>query len=193
MNIEKAQLINRNTLDESAYLESLITEAERKHLLTNPDIESVQDGLLQLLAHNLERLYGNYSDSVSEDRAKNMMDSIVYTIGVGLKAIASPDDAVIYLKQKGVDTIYMQGLKRIGEMIAAIKEMLAILQAALPENPNPEYLRTVTRTLPAILNKYNPETAAHDCIAYPQYPVSLPVERFTGIEYIFAYTAALLE
>lgn len=193
MNIEKAHLINKNALDERAYLESLLEAAEKVQLITNSDIESIQDGCMEILARNLERTYGGMSDSVSEERAKSMMDSVIYTVGVGLKAYSDADTAVMHLKQKGAEAVYMLGIKRIKEMLAGIKDMLDILQNNMPQEPNPFYFHTVTKTLPAFLKRYNPEIAAHECMVYPDYPVSFPLERFAGIEYIFAYTVALLK
>lgn len=193
MNIEKITYIKRQTLTESAYLESLLEKAADAKLITESDIEKVQDGCLELLEHNLRRALGDYSDSVSEERAQFFMDSIIYTLGVGLKTFKNPDDALDFLLQNGVERVYLQGMKRIGEMLLGIKDMLDSLQSSIPENASKEYIYTVTKVLPTFLKKYNPEIAAHDCILYPDYPVDLPIEMFSGIEYIFAYTAALLQ
>ena len=85
MNIEKFTLIKRQDLDEGAYFESLMEKALELKLITDNAIEAIQDECLNLLAQNLRRAYGDMSDSVSEERAESMMDSIIYTLGVGLK------------------------------------------------------------------------------------------------------------
>lgn len=193
MSIEKAKLINRSTLDERAYFESLIEAACRVGLFSDKEIEYIQDGCLEILSHILKRIYGGYSDSVSENKAQSIMDSIVYTVGLGLKTYRDADEAAILLGKKGVNAIYMRGINRINEMLAAIKEMLDALTQNMPDEPNPVYYFTVTKTLPLFLKKYNPEIAAQECVVYPDYPVDFPIEKYIGVEYIFAYTASLLK
>ncbi len=192
MNIEKFTLIKRQELDESAYLESVLEKALELKLITDNDIEAIQDECLKLLAHNLRRTYGDISDSVSEERAKAMMDSIIYTLGVGLKTFVYPDEALDFLLKNGADTLYLRGIKRINEMISGIKEMLDILQNTLPPNADVKLIYTVTKILPTFLKKYNPEIAAHERVVLPIYPVDFNFEKYNGIEYIFAYTASLL-
>lgn len=192
MNIEKFTLIKRQDLDEGAYFESLMEKALELKVITDNAIEAIQDECLNLLAQNLRRAYGDMSDSVSEERAESMMDSIIYTLGVGLKTLVYPDEALDFLLKNGVDTLYLCGVKRINEMLLGIREMLDILQNALPPTADALLICTVTKTLPTFLKKYNPEIAAHDSVVLPICPVDFNFEKYNGLEYIFAYTAALL-
>ena len=192
MNIEKFTLIKRQDLDEGAYFESLMEKALELKLITDNAIEAIQDECLNLLAQNLRRAYGDMSDSVSEERAESMMDSIIYTLGVGLKTFVYPDEALDFLLKNGVDALYLRGFKRINEMLLGIREMLDILQNSLKPNADALLICTVTKILPTFLKKYNPEIAAHERVVIPIYPISLNIDNYDGIEYIFAYTAALL-
>ncbi len=192
MNIEKFTLIKRQELDESAYFESILEKALELNLITDSEIALIQDGCLETLARNLRRAYGDRSDSVSEERAESMMDSVIYTLGVGLKTFVYPDEALDFLLKNGVDTLYLRGIKRINEMSLGIKEMLNILQNTLEQNADVKLIYTVTKILPTFLKKYNPEIAAHDSVVLPIYPVDFNFEKYNGIEYIFAYTASLL-
>ena len=59
----------------------------------------------------------------------------------------------------------------------------------------PEYLpisAEQTAFFEEVVKKYNPEIAAHDSVVLPICPVDFNFEKYNGIEYIFAYTAALL-
>ena len=192
MNIEKFTLIKRQDLDEGAYFESLMEKALELKLITDNAIEAIQDECLNLLAQNIRRAYGDMSDSVSEKRAESMMDSIIYTLGVGLKTFVYPDEALDFLLKNGVDALYLRGVKRINEMLLGIREMLDILQNTLKPNADVLLICTVTKILPTFLKKYNPEIAAHERVVIPIYPISLNIDNYDGIEYIFAYTAALL-
>lgn len=192
MNIEQFTLIKRQDLDEGAYFESLMEKTLELKLVTYNAIEAIQDECLNLLAQNLRRAYGDMSDSVSEERAKSMMDSIIYTLSVGLKTFIYPDEALDFLLKNGVDALYLRGFKRINEMLLGICEMLDILQNALPPTADALLICTVTKTLPTFLKKYNPEIAAHERVVIPIYPISLNIDNYDGIEYIFAYTVALL-
>ena len=156
MNIEKFTLIKRQDLDEGAYFESLMEKALELKLITDNAIEAIQDECLNLLAQKLRRAYGDMSDSVSEELAKSMMDSIIYTLGVGLKTLVYPDEALDFLLRNGVNTLYLRGVKRINEMLLGIREMLDILQNTLKPNADVLLICTVTKTLPTFLKKYNP-------------------------------------
>lgn len=193
MNIEKQTYIKRDRLDEGAYFESLLENALELKLITEKDVERLQDECLLLLAKGLRRTYGDMSDSVTEECAKNMMDSIIYTLGVGSKTFNDPDEALFFLLKNDIDTLYFRGMKRINEMLSGIKDMLNVLQNSLSQNADDRLIYTVTKTLPTFLKKYDPEIAAHDRIVLPIYPVDYNFEKYNGIEYIFAYTASLLK
>ena len=193
MNIEKQTYIKRDRLDEGAYFESLLENALELKLITEKDVERLQDECLLLLAKGLRRTYGDMSDSVTEECAKNMMDSIIYTLGVGSKTFNDPDEALFFLLKNDIDTLYFRGMKRINEMLSGIKDMLNVLQNSLSQNADDKLIYTVTKTLPTFLKKYDPDIAAHDRIVLPIYPVDHYFEKYNGIEYIFAYTASLLK
>lgn len=193
MNIEKQTYIKRDRLDEVAYFEALLENAFELKLITEKDVERLQDECLLLLAKGLRRTYGDMSDSVTEECAKNMMDSIIYTLGVGSKTFNDPDEALFFLLKNDIDTLYFRGMKRINEMLSGIKDMLNVLQNSLSQNADDKLIYTVTKTLPTFLKKYDPDIAAHDRIVLPVYPVDHYFEKYNGIEYIFAYTASLLK
>ena len=127
MNIEKYTHIKRSELDEGDYFESLIVKAYELGFVTETDVESIQDACFELLAQNLRRTYGDTSASASTERAESMMDSVVYTLGVGLKTFKTPDEALDFLLEYDISTLFYRGMRRINEMISKIKEMADVL------------------------------------------------------------------
>lgn len=193
MNVEKYTHIKRSELDEGDYFESLIVKAYELGFVTQTDIESIQDACFELLAQNLRRTYGDTSTSASTERAESMMDSVVYTLGVGLKTFKTPDEALDFLLEHDISTLFYRGMRRINEMISKIKEMADVLKNELAPDADTALLYTVSKIIPTFLKKYNPEISAHDNVVLPIYPVDFEYEKYKGVEYIFAYTAALLK
>ncbi|MGB5824607.1 MAG: DUF6179 domain-containing protein, partial [Proteocatella sp.] len=93
-NIEKISIISRNKLSEEFYFNSLLEEAYNLNLLSEADIEKIQLECLELLAYKTDRYIGSDNSSVQVDIAKNIMESNMYTIGLYLKSLPSPDDAI---------------------------------------------------------------------------------------------------
>ena len=83
--IEKISKIKRNELDDIEYFESLIKTAHDLQKLEISEIEDIQTQLLELLKIKVEKYNLLESTSIEIEKAKTIMESNMYTIGIYLK------------------------------------------------------------------------------------------------------------
>ena len=93
-NIIKTQKINRTSLSEEFYLQSLMQEAVTVGLITENDYKMILSNLVKLLANETIRFTNGESSSVRTETAKSILDSTCYKISLYLKSISNCDDAV---------------------------------------------------------------------------------------------------
>ena len=82
-----ADLIDRTELDGGRYAHSLLSVAQERGLLSASGGERIQADLLALLAAQAERYTQGESTSVSTQTAGELLESILYTIGAGIKPL----------------------------------------------------------------------------------------------------------
>ncbi len=180
-------VINRDTLEEDNYFQSLIGQAFENNLLDEHDLNRLQMECLNLLAYKTERFNGGDSSSIRVEKAQEIMDSIFYTIGLWLKTYPSPDHAVTALKKKSVKEIYQSGRKHIDTMLVMTKVLHKKLVTKLIDTPNVFYKATLTDGIYGFFKLYCPDYAAQEIHITADYPLYNPIPKLKGIEFINAY------
>lgn len=190
-NIEKISIISRNKLSEEFYFNSLLEEACKLNLLSEADIEKIQLECLELLAYKTDRYIGSDNSSVQVDIAKNIMESNMYTIGLWLKSLTSPDDAITALKESTISELYENGRKRINIKIRAAKHMHSMVMQNKVDTKNYTYNATIGPGIRGFFKIYYPDFEAHDIRITADYPLYNPVQDLAGIEFIEEYLESL--
>lgn len=190
-NIKRTSRIDETRLRGTAYLQSLLTEGVRAGILTETDAEHAQFGCIELLAAQIELENRGYSSSVPEETAQRMMSSIVYTVGLGLKAYPCADDAAEALKTTRMNVLYAQGGAQIAKLL---RETRALYKTALQtriETPNAFYLTTLDSSFQAFFRRYDPEFAADESNFLPEYALLFSVQDRIGVEFAHTYAQRL--
>ncbi len=187
---DKIRAIDRKKLDESDYFQSLLEAARTKGLLSEGDIERLQFECLDLLAYKTERYNAGDSSSIPVEKARDIMNSILFTIGLSLKTYQNPDDAVTALQNEPLNEFYKKGRRRINTMLATSKIIHGKLLSRLAETKNVFYSATLKGGISGFFKLYRPDYAAHEIHITADYPLFNPVPKLLGVEFIRWYLEA---
>lgn len=185
--IEKISKIKREALSSENYFESLLEQAYRSGLLSDKDLERIQVGCLSLLAQKVEQYNNGDSSSIRVEAAQSLLASILFTMGLCLKAYPCPDDAVAELQNKSLAELYQKGREDVDRLIKSTKILHASFIGQLMETENVFYSSTVVDGIKGFFKLYSPEFTAHEIHITADYPVHQRMEPLEGIEFIQKY------
>lgn len=141
--LERISRIDRSLLSGEHYLSTLLEQAYLTEVLTAPQIEAVQMACLSVLARQTQLYNGMESSSVRVEDAEEILESVLFTIGVCLKEYGNAEDAALALIREGAEALFARGGKRIDRMLKTTKLFHAGLVRRLMETPNVFYRSTV--------------------------------------------------
>ena len=126
---EYQRKIDRRALSEADYFLTLMNAAVNREMLTAGEAIEIKRGCGELLAFLTERYTDGMSSSVTVETAQELLNSIYFLLGLGLKKFSEPDDAVAYLIENGVNAVYTDGVARQRELLLKAKR---VYQSLLP-------------------------------------------------------------
>lgn len=189
-NLDRIQLIDRESLRENDYFQSLLEQAFSKELISSVEIERIRYECLELLAYTTERYNFGDSSSIQVEKAQELMKSIFYTVSLSLKEYQYPDDAVVALQQKKVKELYQIGRKIIDKMMFTTKTIHKKLISELIDTPNLYYSSTIKEGINGFFKLYDPDYFAHETHITADYPLSRQTSQLDGIEFIRTYVVS---
>lgn len=191
--IAKGPAVDPAFLSGEFYVQSLLGEGRRANLITEAEAGEIRTECIRFLAGHVTRYTRGNSSSVRVELAQNILQSILYTIGIFLKTLA-PEEAVSALKSTPVSTLYDKGRRKINVKLKTAKHFHAMVLRSLTGTRNETYHATFTGGIRGFFKLYDADFAAHEIHITADYPLSNPVTGLTGVEFIIAYLrAALLE
>lgn len=169
------------------YLQSLTQEALSCGLMTEREFTRLQTSLLALLARQTDSLTGGESSSVPMERAKDLLASILFVLGVQLKSCWTPEQAVERLKSEPAESLFEEGMEIVRRKMAVARRTQKRILGNLLETPNVYYRSTVEDGINGFFKQYRPQLAAHEIHITADYPVLLGRPELDGIEFIDKY------
>lgn len=165
-----------------------LTEYGLRHgLLTEDDLRRLRAESLPLLRRQAERLTGGRSSSLPAETAEALLDSVFYTVSLALKRCASPEEALTLLRQQPLDTLFAAGQKRLTRKVQAARLIHDELTRSLFSTPNAFYRATLVDGIAGFFKLYRPALFAQETHITADYPLFLPLQNQTGIEFIERY------
>lgn len=186
-NLERFSRIRREQLSEAQYFQSLLQAALQAEELSQQQVETIQLNCFELLAQRVERFTQGDSSSVPEQTARSILSSCLFTIGLHLKHLPSPADALDALETAPVAQLYAQGRLRAQAELEEAKQLLQLVQDTKLDTRNLAYQDTLTAGLSPFFQKYDPDYSAHECPCSIDYPLMHPADGFTGVEFMAQY------
>ena len=143
-----------------------LTEYGLRHgLLTEDDLRRLRAESLPLLRCQAERLTGGRSSSLPAETA----------------------EALTLLRQQPLDTLFAAGQKRLTRKVQAARLMHDELTRSLFSTPNAFYRATLVDGIAGFFKLYRPALFAQETHITADYPLFLPLQNQTGIEFIERY------
>ncbi|MEL7648943.1 MAG: DUF6179 domain-containing protein [Sedimentibacter sp.] len=186
-NPDSLRKISRDELDERRYLESLLKAALTKEVVDSSFIEKVRFSLLDLLALKCRKYNGIDSSSLRMEVAEDIMKSIVFTLGIWLKNIREPDDALLSLAETGIHKGFDIGFKKLENMVKSTRMFYSIVLNNNISTENYMYNVTINGGIQGFFKLYNSEYTAHKIHITADYPVCFYPDGYQGIEFIRLY------
>ncbi len=190
--IQKRTLLCKENLHDNTYLEDLLAEGERVGLLTEHETARMQYNVLELLRERLEAVYGKKGSSVPDEIAGELLESVLYTVSLALRASPDPDAALRMLCDTPLPFLYQKGLRYCRILLRDVRVLTKELQQNETPAFNPFYRAVIHRDLPAIVRRYKPDSRAHEHSFCPVYAVTETKNTLLGVEYVRAYAGRLL-
>lgn len=165
-----------------------LTEYGLRHgLLTEDVLRRLRAESLPLLRCQAERLTGGRSSSLPAETTEALLDSVFYTVSLALKRCASPEEALTLLRQQPLDTLFAAGQKRLTRKVQTAHLMHDELTRSLFSTPNVFYRATLVDGITGFFKLYRSALFAQETHITADYPLFLPLQNQTGIEFIERY------
>ena len=189
--IAKPSKIDPTRIDPRHYFESLVQQAAQCGLLAEREIHRIQIQLTVLAANLADTMLRGATASIRAETAQMLLDSIMFTIGAGLKALDSADAAAARIGAQPVQVLFEEGLQRVQELCAVARKLQKKILGALFETPNHFYRGTIADGINGFFKLYKPQFAAQEIHITADYPVFTGRPDADGIEFIYAYLRAI--
>ena len=188
--LRKYGAINKKRLSSTHWFQSFLREAARQSLLSNDELRSVQEQLVQLMVFIATRYTAGASTSIREETAQSLMAGAVYSIGHTLKK-KTADAALDELRKLPLKTLYERGQAELRALLTAAKgQYAALLKNGFPLG-SVTWQSTMHTGLAEFFAAYHVYDAPHESPGLIDYPTALPLEGAGGIEYITRYLQRL--
>ena len=189
--IAKPSKIDPPRIDPRHYFESLVQQAAQCGLLAESTIHRIQIQLTALAAKQADTMLRGATASIRAETAQMLLDSIMFTIGAGLKAIGSADAADARIAEQPVQVLFEDGLRRVRELCAVARKLQKKILNTLFVTPNHFYKGTIADGINGFFKLYRPQFAAQEIHITADYPVFTGRPDADGIEFIHAYLRAI--
>lgn len=185
--IEASCCLDETRLSQRDYTLSLIRQACRQELLTEEGVHDIKRQLLELVAERTEAWNHGESSSVRIEQAQDFLESILFVMGVQLKAESSSDRALETLKTEPLRICFEKGMERVKRKIAISHLLQRRMGKNLFSSQNVFFRETFTAGIDGFFRLYNPEFAAHEIHITADYPLCAGRPELQGVEFIEQY------
>ena len=183
--------IDPTRIDPRHYFESLVQQAAQYGLLAEREIHRIQIQLTALAAKQADTMLRGATASIRAETAQMLLDSIMFTIGAGLKALDNADAAAARIAEQPVQVLFEDGLRRVRELCAVARKLQKKILNTLFVTPNHFYKGTIADGINGFFKLYRPQFAAQEIHITADYPVFTGRPDADGIEFIHAYLRAI--
>lgn len=191
LEIERNSVIRREDLSQIDYFESLVSKALERKVIDIDFINHIQIQLLELLKIKIDKFNGIDNSSISSDKAKVIMDSNIYTIGLYLKKF-TPDESIEKLQKEPIISMYDKGRKEIDKKLFVCKILHQKVLKNMITTQNETYNDTIIKGIKGFFKIYDPDYNARDMKITADYPLyNNLIGKIEGVEFIEKYLESL--
>ena len=189
--LEGRSRIDPQALDCRAYLMSLLAEGQCCGLVSDRDMARLRAESLTLLSRQGDTWSRGQSSSLPVEKAQLLLESVFYTAGLALKAAATPETALVRLREEPLAQLYAEGQKRIVRKLQTAHALHRQLKKTLFTTPNEFYRPTAVEGIDGFFKLYRPDLTAQETHITADYPTFFGPPQLDGIEFIEQYLQQL--
>ena len=178
-------------LNYAEYTLSLLREAEKIGLITAEEEETLKAKLFNGLAGVIDEYTEGKSTSVSNDKANELMSSLLYNIDAYLIALKDPMRAFEEIQNKTVNYLFDAGGVALKRVMADCTAVLFNNKKCRLPGATDIYNRALDEDIRAFTKAYNIRFGAHRNPVVPRYKTAL-APRGSGIVRIKKYLTNML-
>ena len=134
---------DRSSLDERYYMQSVLKHGYVAGRLSDRDLASVSDQLMELLAQKAGELTDGSSSSISVETAGELMSSITFVTGVRLKEYERSEHAAEAIRERSLTDLFQEGLDSVRCKVSRARRVHRRITEGLFESPSVYYRSTV--------------------------------------------------
>lgn len=185
--MEKSFPLREEMIDENRCAESLLEQAMAVGLIAEDRFQEIRRQLYDLLNRQWTEISEGNSSSISMETAQKLTESIVYVIGITLKACPSLETAVRIMNSTPVEQMFDEGIQIIEQKMKALKRRHGRILNRLLETENVFYTSTLKDGMKAFFRLYRPSCDALDIHITLDYPLYAGRPQMQGIELVEQY------
>lgn len=178
-------------LNYSEYTLSLLREAEKVGLITAEEEEALKAKIFNGLAGVIDEYTEGKSTSVSNDKANELMSSLLYNIDAYLIALKDPMKAFEEIRNKTVNYLFDAGGVALKRVMADCTAVLFNNKKCRLPGATDIYNRALDEDIRAFTKAYNIRFGAHRNPVVPRYKTAL-APRGSGIVRVKKYLTNML-
>lgn len=202
---DRFPLINSKNIHPSYYTRSLISEALRVSMITMELVDDIQMQVRGVLEEHLrlarrahaqaEKTAHEASDippAVDEALARNMLDSIFYSLDTYLLGFHDPLYAINALQGMAVDEMFRAGQKMVKSLVCESVALHVQAKKSRIATDNAAYNVTMDEEIRAYLGGYDFHRAGHEIVCDITYPLVGSLAASAGIHRLRDYLSRLV-
>lgn len=183
----KQKKINVEGKHEGHFFENVLTDIVEKTYLKPEDMQRIQVELVSLWREQIEAYNKGKSSSITEKKAKSLLESIYHTLGFKLRSLKDLDESIQLLQYGKIKDLFKEGQSLIRDRFKILKMQYEDLHAHLMETDNIAYRDTYDVGLAPFFKYYDWEFESQECPCSIDYPLSNDPMELVGIEYMISY------
>lgn len=185
------ETIKMHPTDTCNYFELLLSCANEAGMLTVKQVDMLREKAAAILAEHIGKTIGVNNNSIRTQKARQLLSSLLYTLGMALKECRCADDALNMLKTHELNDIYERGHRIITDKKQHAEAMYRETLDAAIDIDNYAYNGTLNEGLAAFFAMYDAAYNAHDYLITADYPLFVDDRSLTGVEFIYNYVELL--
>ena len=185
--IIKPQKIRLEGMNGGRLFESVMTCIMEKHYISEEMIGDIQLQTVNCLMEQIELYNAGRSSSISEVKAKKLMESLYATLSFRLEQLRDIDDSITLIQEKPIKELFKEGQEMIKKRFEKLKEEYALLKTQLLPTENKAYRDTYDKGIEPFFESFDIRFECQDAPNSIDYPLSNDKMDKIGIDYMVDY------
>lgn len=179
--------LNYEYINFSDYFRTLSSEGKRQSFLTEKKFVEIKKQIGEILSELIAEYTGYESTSVMKETANDIFVSLLYCLDMALFTFESHEDALDYIIENDVKTVYQKGQKVIKQYVFECVSLLVKAKGGRINYPHTRYNKMLDGEILAYLKRYDSKYFAHGTSRYFSYDSVNGCGGYRGILHLKKY------